>query len=94
MTSMYGPVSEWATDFDHADPDYNRQAPDIWRRLVDGGCPVAHTDRYGGMWAPLTHELVSEVAYDTEHFTSRAVVVSTAEEIEAEAPIGGAPPRT
>lgn len=94
MTSMYGPVEDWATDFDHADPDYNRQAHDVWRRLVDDGCPVAHTDRYGGMWAPLTHELVSEIAYDTEHFTSRAVVVSTAEEIEAEAPIGGAPPIT
>ncbi len=94
MTSMYGPVEDWATDFDHADPDYNRQAHDVWRRLVDGGCPIAHTDRYGGMWAPLTHELVSEIAYDTDHFTSRAVVVSTAEEIEAEAPIGGAPPIT
>ena len=29
------------------------------------------------MWAPLTAELVREVAYDTDHFTSRAVVVST-----------------
>ena len=69
--AMYGPVADWATDIDHADPQYNRNAPEIWKRLRDGGCPVAHTDRYGGMWAPITHELVNEVAYDTEHFTSR-----------------------
>ena len=74
---IYGPVTDWATDIDHADPAYNPQAPEIWDELRESGCPVAHTDRYGGMWAPITHELVREVAYDTEHFTSRAVVVST-----------------
>ena len=45
------------------------------------------------MWAPITAELVREVAYDTDHFTSRAVVVSTSI-IEAERPIGAAPPIT
>lgn len=94
-TSTYGPVTDWATDLDHVDPSYNRDAPQIWRDLVDGGCPVAHSDRYGGMWAPLTHEFVSEVAYDTEHFSSRGVVVSRARDDDfMEAPIGGAPPIT
>ena len=74
---IYGPVADWATDLDHADPAYNPRAPEIWAELRERGCPVVHSDRYGGMWAPLTHELVSEVAYDTENFTSRAVVVST-----------------
>ena len=46
------------------------------------------------MWAPITHELVSEVAYDTENFTSRAVVVSTAVATSRQAPVGGAPPIT
>lgn len=91
--SVYGSVTDWASDFDHADPAYNRSAPDVWRRLVEGGCPVAHSDRYGGLWAPLTHDLVAEIAYDTEHFTSRSVVVSTAT-IEDTAPVGGAPPIT
>ncbi len=90
---IYGPVEDWANDIDHVDPAYNRRAPEIWAELRAAGCPVAHTDRYGGMWAPLTHELVREVAYDTERFTSRAVVVSTST-ILAEAPIGGAPPIT
>jgi cytochrome P450 len=90
---IYGPVEDWATDLDHADPAYNPQAPEIWAELRGQGCPVAHTDRYGGMWAPITAELVREIAYDTDHFTSRAVVVSTAH-IDAEAPVGGAPPIT
>ncbi|MGI9030568.1 MAG: cytochrome P450 [Ilumatobacteraceae bacterium] len=92
-TGIYGPVADWATDLDHADPEYNQRAHEIWVDLVQSGCPVAHSDRYGGMWAPFTAELVREVAYDTEHFTSRSVVVSTST-IEAEAPIGGAPPIT
>ena len=95
MTSTFGPVADWATDLDHADPAYNRNAPDIWRTVREGGCPIAHSDRYHGMWVPLTHRYVSEVAYDTEHFTSRGVVVSrgTMDDFP-EAPIGGAPPIT
>lgn len=93
MSSLYGPVTDWANDIDHAEPEYNARAHEIWDELRDGGCPVAHTDRYGGMWAPITHELVKEVAYDTEHFTSRGVVVNTGRPI-AEAPVGPAPPIT
>ncbi|CAB4542864.1 MAG: cytochrome P450 [Actinomycetes bacterium] len=92
----YGPVSDFATDFDHADPAYNPSAPEVWKQLREGGCPVAHSDRYGGMWVPLTHDTVHEVAYDTEHFTSRAVVVSVGRpgDLALPAPIGGAPPIT
>ncbi|MGA0154081.1 MAG: cytochrome P450, partial [Ilumatobacteraceae bacterium] len=90
--SIYGPVSDWATDFDHGDPEYNRHAHAIWTELR-GTCPVAHSDRYGGTWLPVTHEHVREIAYDTENFTSRAVVVSTVVP-EDPAPIGGAPPIT
>jgi cytochrome P450 len=90
--SLYGPVTDWATDFDHADPEYNPNAHEIWADLRER-CPIAHTDRYHGAWLPVRHEDVSRIAYDTEHFTSRSVVVTTAE-ILAEAPIGGAPPIT
>src|SRR5262245_60614897 len=45
------------------------------------------------MWAPLTHALVHEVAYDTEHFTSNGVIVSNARPGIA-APVGPAPPIT
>jgi cytochrome P450 len=85
--------TDWATDLDHADPRYNEHAHEIWDELRASGCPVAHSDRYGGMWAPITHELVHEVAYDTDHFTSRGVIVSNTRPL-IPAPIGPAPPIT
>ncbi len=93
MTDQRIPAADWATDLDHADPRYNEHAHEIWDELRDGGCPIAHSDRYGGMWAPLTHALVHEVAYDTDHFTSQGVVVSNARPF-IEAPVGPAPPIT
>jgi len=92
----YGPVSDFATDFDHADPAYNPNAPEVWKELRESGCPVAHSDRYGGMWAPITHDTVNEVAYDTENFTSRSVIVAVGRpgDLSLPAPIGGAPPIT
>jgi len=90
---VYGPVADWATDFDHAADDYNPNAHRIWHDLREGGCPVAHSERYGGMWAPLTHELVHEIAYDTEHFTSQAVIVERGRP-EVPPPVGVAPPIT
>ncbi|MEM9713029.1 MAG: cytochrome P450 [Actinomycetota bacterium] len=92
--AMYGPVSDFANDFDHAAPEYNPRAPEVWKELRESGCPVAHSERYGGMWAPITHETVHEVAYDTDHFTSRSVVVSHTRpgDLAPPAPIGGAPP--
>ena len=90
--SVYGPVTDWATDFDHADPEYNPNVHAIWDDLR-GRCPIAHTDRYSGAWLPVTHEAVHAIAYDTEHFTSRGVIVSTGRPPQT-APIGGAPPIT
>jgi cytochrome P450 len=95
MTTRHAPVTDWTTDFDHTDPAWVADPYPIWEELRQT-CPVAHSQRYGGAWLPVTHEYVSEVAYDTEHFTSRAVVMS---EIrpgpeDLPAPIGLAPPIT
>ncbi|MEM8930969.1 MAG: cytochrome P450 [Acidobacteriota bacterium] len=84
--------SDWARDFDHADPAYNRRAPEIWAELRSR-CPVVHSRRYGGMWIPLTHEDVRSIAYDTDRFTSRNVVVANVSSAIA-APVGPAPPIT
>lgn len=88
--SMYGPVTDWATDFDHADPEYNRHAHAIWKDLRDR-CPVAHSDRYGGVWLPLAYDLIREVAYDTEHFSNCGVLVVT-KPFTVPPPVGVAPP--
>ncbi|HMC40661.1 MAG TPA: cytochrome P450 [Acidimicrobiales bacterium] len=95
MTGRQAPVTNWETDFDHTDPTWVADPYPIWSELRDK-CPVAHSDRYGGTWLPTTHELVSEVAYDTERFTSRSVVVSNLRptELDLPAPIGLAPPIT
>jgi cytochrome P450 len=89
------PVDDFATDWDHADPQWVHDPYPIWEDLR-GRCPVAHTERYGGAWFPATHEGVSKIANDTEHFTSRAVIVNNGRPTEEDlpAPIGGAPPIT
>jgi cytochrome P450 len=71
---MYGAVSDWETDFDHADPDYNPNTLQIWAELREK-CPVAHSDRYGGTWLPVTHADVATIAYDTETFSNRGPLV-------------------
>ena len=88
-------VTDFATDFDHTDPAWVRDPYPIWEDLR-GRCPVAHTDRYGGAWLPVTHDGVAAVAYDTEHFTSRSVVISNLKPgpLDLPAPIGAAPPIT
>jgi hypothetical protein len=85
-------VADFATDFDHTDPAWVGDPFPIWDDLR-ARCPVAHSDRYGGVWLPTRHEDVSTIAYDTDHFSSRGVVVAEVKP-QAEPPIGGAPPIT
>jgi cytochrome P450 len=95
MTTERTRVTDWATDFDHTDSEWVADPFPIWDELR-ARCPVAHTDRFGGTWMPVRHEDVAAVAYDTEHFTSRSVVVSELRPgpDDLPAPIGLAPPIT
>jgi len=95
MTTQRARVSDWASDFDHTDPQWVADPYPIWDELR-ARCPVAHSERYGGTWLPVRHEDVAAVAYDTEHFTSRSVVVSEVRPgpDDLPAPIGLAPPIT
>jgi cytochrome P450 len=86
------PVTDWATDFDHTDPTWVSDPFPIWEDLRQR-CPVAHSERYGGVWLPTKHDDISAIAYDTEHFTSQGVIVSPTKP-EIEPPIGPAPPIT
>ena len=87
------PVEDFATDWDHTDPTWVKNPYPIWDELRET-CPVAHTDRYGGGWFPVTHELVSEIANDTDHYTSRTVVIGNGRpgDDAPPAPIGVVPP--
>ena len=88
---MHEPVADWASDFDHTDPGWAADPFPIWDELRASTCPVAHTGRYGGAWLPLTHELVTEVAYDTDHFSSRSIIVTETRPTREIAPVGIAP---
>jgi cytochrome P450 len=92
MAAHHPPVTDWATDFDHTDPAWAADPFPIWDELRSGGCPVAHSDRYGGVWLPTKHADVAAVAYDTEHFTSRSIIVSENRPPHELAPAGIAPP--
>ncbi len=89
------PVADFATDWDHTDPTWVNDPYPIWEDLRVR-CPVAHTERYGGGWFPVTHAGVSAVAKDTENFTSRTVIIGPGRpgEEELPSPIGVAPPIT
>ena len=38
-------------------------------------CPISHTDRFMGAYFPDPHKDVRTIAYDTEHFSSRRIIV-------------------
>ena len=69
------PVDDWATDFDHFDPGFVHDPYPIYESLRDE-CPVAHSDRYGGMTWFTKADDVAEVAHDTETFSSRRIIPS------------------
>ena len=69
-------VEDWATDFDHTHPDYYGDPYRIWKDLRESGCPVAHTDRYHGVYLPTRYEDIAAIAHDTEHFSSKSVLVT------------------
>jgi cytochrome P450 len=68
------PVTDWVHDFDHTDPRWTEDPFPIWDELR-AASPVVHTDRFLGCYMPTTYEAVRAIANDTEHFSSRRVIV-------------------
>jgi cytochrome P450 len=86
-----GAVSDWATDFSHLEPEWSANPYPIQDDLRQR-CPIAHTGRFGGAWLPTRYEDVAAIAYDTEHFSSRSIIMSNFRPPREIAPIGGSPP--
>jgi cytochrome P450 len=86
-----GPVSDWATDFSHLEPEWSADPYPIQDDLRQR-CPIAHTDRFGGGWLPTRYEDVAAIAYDTERFSSRSIIMGNFRPPRDIAPIGGSPP--
>ena len=87
-----GPVSDWATDFSHLEPEWSADPYPIQDDLRQR-CPIAHTERFGGGWLPTRYEDVAAIAYDTERFSSRSIIMGNFRPPADIAPIGGSPPR-
>jgi len=86
-----GPVSDWATDFSHLEPEWAADPYPIQDELRQR-CPIAHTDRFGGGWLPVRYEDVAAIAYDTDRFSSRSIVMGNFRPPVDIAPMGGSPP--
>ncbi|GAA1001098.1 cytochrome P450 [Acrocarpospora macrocephala] len=86
-----GPVSDWATDFSHTESEWAADPYRIQDELRQR-CPIAHTERFGGGWLPTRYEDVAAIAYDTDRFSSRAIIMGNFRPPPELAPIGGSPP--
>jgi cytochrome P450 len=86
------PVTDWATDFDYLDPAWAEDPFSIWRKLRET-CPVAHTDRFSGVYFPLRYEDIRAVAYDTDHFSSRRISIRVGNpDLPPSPPVSSDPP--
>jgi cytochrome P450 len=86
-----GPVTDWASDFSHVEPEWAADPYPIQDDLRER-CPIARTERFGGAWLPTRYEDVAAIAYDTERFSSRSIILSNFRPPRELAPIGGSPP--
>ncbi|MGW4641692.1 cytochrome P450 [Sphaerisporangium sp. NPDC004334] len=86
-----GPVADWASDFSHLEPEWAADPYPIQDDLRQR-CPIAHTGRFGGGWLPTRYEDVAAIAYDTDHFSSRSIIMSNFRPPLEAAPVGGSPP--
>jgi cytochrome P450 len=86
-----GPVSDWATDFSHLEPEWAADPYPIQDDLRQR-CPIARTERFGGGWLPTRYEDVAAIAYDTDRFSSRSIIMSNFRPPRDLAPVGGSPP--
>ncbi|MBK9177952.1 MAG: cytochrome P450 [Acidimicrobiales bacterium] len=69
------PVTDFATDFDHLDPDFVADPHRVYDQLR-AECPIAHTDRYHGVWIPTRYDDLAAIAHDHHHFSSRTILIT------------------
>src|ERR1700678_1575977 len=65
-----------ADGFDIFGADYRRDPAATWRAVRSGGCPVAHTDKWGGSHLLARYDDIREPAREAGGFSSRAVEVA------------------
>ena len=64
------------TDYDIFDREYVLDPFPVLDEIRESGCPIAHTERWGGSWLPTRYEDVVAMAQEFELFTSRQILVT------------------
>src|SRR5262249_46811988 len=87
------PVADWVNDFDHTDPRWTENPYPIWEELR-AAWRVVPPDRFPGCYMPTPYEAVRAIANDTEHFSSRRIIVRDMrpEQVAKAPPITSDPP--
>ncbi|HEX4979789.1 MAG TPA: cytochrome P450, partial [Acidimicrobiales bacterium] len=70
----YGPVTDWAGDFDILDDDYVVAPEQRWAEQRER-CPIAFTERRSRSWLPVRYGDLSAIAHDVETFSSHDITV-------------------
>lgn len=58
--------------YDLLSDHYVQEAHALWRDIRSSGCPVAHSEKWGGSWLPTTYDDIHHVAQNPAVFSSRA----------------------
>ncbi len=66
---------EWADDYDLFSLEFCTDPFSRWDAMRQG-CPIAHSDRWGGSWMPVHYHDIRMIARDSQRFSSRAVEVA------------------
>ena len=73
---MSDEAAESLDGYDIFSEEYGRKPHAFWAALGAKGCPVAHTDKWGGSWMLVKYDDVYNAAQEHEKFSSRAVEVA------------------
>lgn len=65
---------EWADDYDLFSLEFCTDPFSRWDAMRQG-CPIAHSDRWGGSWMPVQYQDIRMIARDAQRFSSRAVEI-------------------
>jgi cytochrome P450 len=83
-------------DFDIFDLGFVRDPFTTMDEIRESGCPIAHTERWGGSWFPTRYDDVVAMAQEHDLFTSREIIVVPPADPSNEGPYAdvAAPPIT
>jgi cytochrome P450 len=62
--------------YDIFSAEFRENPHELWAAMRDGGCPVAHSGKWGGSWMPVSYNDIRDIARDGARFSSRAVEVA------------------